>query len=152
MICGSYSLGFAGPHKSKAVDARQQTLTFSTWMKYERLREPLASWDRFVRRLVNHFGIVVVLIAVSLGIGIGGYRYFQGMEWIDAFLNAAMLLGGMGPIETKLTWGAKLFAGLYALYAGMMVLVAASILIAPVFHRFLHRLHLDEDESAESPE
>ena len=116
-------------------------------MKYERLREPIASWDRFVRRVLTHFGIAVALIVVSLGIGMGGYRYFERMEWIDAFLNAAMLLGGMGPIETKLTWGGKWFAGLYALYAGMVVLVAAGILGAPLFHRFLHRLHLDEDES-----
>jgi hypothetical protein len=119
---------------------------------YESLRKPLASWDRFVRRVLNHFGIAMAIIVVSLGIGMGGYRYFERMDWIDAFLNAAMLLGGMGPIETKLSWGGKLFAGLYALYAGMMVLVAASILIAPVFHRLLHRLHLDEDENADGPE
>ena len=121
-------------------------------MMYERLSEPLASGNRFLLRVLNHFGIVVALLAVSLGIGMGGYRYFQGMEWIDAFLNASMLLGGMGPIETKLTWGAKLFAGLYALFAGMMVLVAASILVTPVLHRFLHRFHLDDDESAKVPE
>ena len=115
-------------------------------MIYEHLREPLASWDRFVRRVLRHFGIVIVVIVVSLAVGMAGYRYFQQMEWIDAFLNAAMLLGGMGPIETKLTWGGKLFAGLYALYAGLVVLVAAGILTAPVFHRFLHRFHLEEEE------
>jgi hypothetical protein len=120
-------------------------------MKYERLREPLASWDRFVRRVLTHFGIVILVIGVSLAVGMGGYRYFQRMEWIDAFLNAAMLIGGMGPIETKLTWGGKLFAGLYALYAGLVVLVAAGILMAPLFHRFLHRLHLDEDEKRVRP-
>src|SRR4030095_10216660 len=114
---------------------------------HERLLEPVSSWDRFVRRVFTHFGIVILVIGVSLAVGMGGYRYFERMEWIDAFLNAAMLLGGMGPIETKFTWGGKLFAGLYALYAGMVVLVAAGILGAPVFHRFLHRLHLDEDES-----
>jgi hypothetical protein len=121
-------------------------------MLYERLREPLASWDRFVRRVLTHVGIATALIAVSLGVGMGGYRYFERMEWIDAFLNAAMLLGGMGPIETKFTYGGKWFAGLYALYAGMVVLVAAGILGAPVFHRFLHRLHLDEDETVDVPE
>jgi predicted membrane-bound spermidine synthase len=115
-------------------------------MMYERRHEPLASWDRFQRRVLNHFGIVVTLIGVSLGVGMAGYRYFQGMEWIDAFLNAAMLLGGMGPIETQLLWRTKLFAGLYALYAGLVVLVAAGILMAPVFHRFIHRFHLEEDE------
>jgi hypothetical protein len=115
-------------------------------MKYERLRDPLASWDRFVRRVLGHVGIGMAVIAVSLGIGMGGYRYFEGMAWIDAYLNAAMLLGGMGPIETKLTRGGKLFAGTYALFAGLVVLAAAGILMAPVYHRFLHRLHLEEDE------
>jgi len=114
-------------------------------MKYERRHEPLAPWNRFRRRLLGHFGIVVVVIGGSLGIGMAGYRYFQSMDWIDAFLNAAMLLGGMGPIETKFTWGGKLFAGLYALYAGLVVLVAAGILMAPVFHRFVHWFHLEEE-------
>jgi hypothetical protein len=120
-------------------------------MMYEHRREPLAPWDRFVHRVLNHFGIVIVVIVVSLAVGMAGYRYFQGMEWIDAFLNAAMLLGGMGPIETKLTWDGKLFAGLYALYAGLVVLVAAGILMAPAFHRFLHRFHLEEDEKRVRP-
>ena len=114
---------------------------------YEARHAPLASRRRFVRRIVNHVGIVTVVIAVSLGVGIGGYRYFEGMDWIDAYLNAAMLLGGMGPVEPKLqTVSGKLFAGVYALYAGMVVLVAAGILMAPVFHRVMHRFHLEEDE------
>jgi len=119
-------------------------------MKYERRREPLAPWNRFRRRLLGHFGIALAVIGVSLGVGMAGYRYFQRMDWIDAFLNAAMLLGGMGPIETKFTWGGKLFAGLYALYAGLVVLVAAGILMAPVFHRFIHRFHLEEDEKRDA--
>jgi hypothetical protein len=114
---------------------------------YEARHAPLASRRRFVRRLANHFGIVTVVIAVSLGVGIGGYRYFEGMDWIDAYLNAAMLLGGMGPVEPKLqTVSGKLFAGVYALSAGMVVLVAAGILMAPVFHRVMHRFHREEDE------
>ena len=115
-------------------------------MMYERRHEPLAPWDRFIHRVVNNLGIAILVIVMSLAIGMAGYRYLERMEWIDAFLNAAMLLGGMGPIETKLTWGGKLFAGLYALYAGMVVLVAAGIFMAPVFHRFIHRFHLEEDE------
>jgi hypothetical protein len=114
---------------------------------YEGRHAPLASRRRFVRRVLSHFGIVTAVIAVSLGVGMGGYRYFEGMDWIDAYLNAAMLLGGMGPVEPKLqTVSGKLFAGAYALYAGMVVLVAAGILTAPVFHRFMHRFHLEEDE------
>ena len=118
---------------------------------YEVRHAPLASRRRFIRRIVNHFGIVTAVIVVSLGVGMSGYRYFEGMDWIDAYLNAAMLLGGMGPVETKLqTVSGKLFAGVYALYAGMVVLVAAGILIAPVFLRFIHRFHLEEDEKRDA--
>jgi len=116
-------------------------------LMYEHRYAPLASRRRFVRRVVNHFGIVTAVIMVSLGVGMAGYRFFEGMDWIDAYLNAAMLLGGMGPVEPKLqTVDGKLFAGVYALYAGMVVLVAAGILMAPVFHRFVHRFHLEEEE------
>jgi hypothetical protein len=115
-------------------------------LMYEDRHAPLASRRRFVRRLVNNFGIVMAVIGGSLAIGMGGYRYFEGLDWIDAFLNAAMLLGGMGPVNPIRTTGGKLFAGLYALYAGMVVLVAAGFLMAPAFHRFLHRFHLEEDE------
>jgi len=98
--------------------------------------------------VLRHFAFSVVVIAGSLIVGIVGYRYFEGMPWIDAYLNAAMLLGGMGPVGPELrTTGGKIFAGAYALYSGMIVLVAASILIAPVFHRFIHRFHLEEDKS-----
>jgi hypothetical protein len=114
---------------------------------YETRHAPLASRRRFALRLARHFGFAMALVFVSLGVGMFGYRYFERMAWIDAYLNAAMLLGGMGPVEPQLrTTGGKLFAGLYALYAGMVVLVAASILIAPVFHRFVHRFHLEEEE------
>jgi hypothetical protein len=116
-------------------------------LMYEHRHAPLASRRRFVRRVINHFGIVTAVIMVSLGVGMAGYRFFEGMDWIDAYLNAAMLLGGMGPVEPKLqTVNGKLFAGVYALYAGMVVLVAAGILMAPVFHRFVHRFHLEEEE------
>ena len=91
--------------------------------------------------------VAMAVIAGSLVIGILGYRYIEGMRWIDAYLNAAMLLGGMGPVDPQLkTTAGKLFAGAYALYAGMVVLVAASILIAPVFHRVIHRFHLEAEQ------
>ena len=114
---------------------------------YESRHAPLATRKRFARRLAHHFAFAMTVIGASLGAGILGYRYFERMPWIDAYLNAAMLLGGMGPVDPKLqTRGGKVFAGLYALYAGMVVLVAAGILLAPAFHRFLHRFHLEEDE------
>jgi hypothetical protein len=118
---------------------------------YEARHAPLASRRRFIRRIVTHVVIVTAVIALSLGVGIGGYRYFEGMDWIDAYLNAAMLLGGMGPVGPELrTRGGKLFAGAYALYAGMVVLVAAGILMAPVFHRVMHRFHLEEEKERDA--
>jgi hypothetical protein len=75
-----------------------------------------------------------------------GYRALERLSWLDAFLNAAMLLGGMGPVNTPGTTGGKLFAGLYALYCGLVVLIVAGIILAPVAHRILHRFHLEQDE------
>jgi hypothetical protein len=119
---------------------------------YEPRHAPLATRAQFMRRVARHFGFGMAVIAGSLAIGMVGYRYFEGMEWIDAYLNAAMLLGGMGPVNPQLTTEAgKLFAGLYALYAGMVVLIVAGVLFAPVFHRFIHRYHLEEDESRRRP-
>ena len=113
---------------------------------YEVRHAPLATRAQFRRRVALHLGFAVVAIAGSLAIGIVGYRYFEGMPWIDAYLNAAMLLGGMGPVGPELrTDAGKLFAGLYALYAGMVVLVVAGILLVPVLHRVMHRFHLEED-------
>ena len=86
----------------------------------------------------------MLLIGGSLAWGMWGYWYFEKLRWLDAFLNAAMLLGGMGPVETPQTPGGKLFAGIYALYSGLVVLAAAGIIIAPVMHRFLHRFHMEE--------
>ena len=114
---------------------------------YEPRHAPLATRAQFRRRVAHNFGIGMLLIGGSLSIGIAGYRYFEGMRWIDAYLNAAMLLGGMGPVAPELhTTAGKMFAGLYALYSGMVVIAAASIILAPMFHRFVHRFHLEEEE------
>jgi hypothetical protein len=78
-----------------------------------------------------------------LFIGMLGYHASEGFSWIDAFLNASMLLGGMGPVDPVHTAGGKLFAGLYALYCGFAVLAIAGIIFAPIVHRFLHRFHLE---------
>ena len=114
---------------------------------YESRHVPLATRAQFRRRVAHHFGVAMLLIGGSLLVGMLGYRYLEGMGWIDAYLNAAMLLGGMGPMKTDLTYRAtKVFAGLYALYSGIVVIAAASIILVPVFHRFLHRFHLEEEE------
>ncbi len=91
-----------------------------------------------------HSGIVALaLIAVSLFIGMVGYRILEGLSWIDAFLNASMLLGGMGPVNMPVTSGGKLFAGMYALYCGLAVILVAGVILAPVAHRILHRFHME---------
>jgi hypothetical protein len=110
---------------------------------YEHRRQPLLSRDAFLLRVGKHLAIALVVVVGSLISGMVGYVYFEGLSWLDAFLNASMLLGGMGPIWSPATPGGKAFAGLYALYAGMVFLVVASIALAPVVHRILHRFHLD---------
>jgi hypothetical protein len=111
---------------------------------YERRKERLLPRRGFLKRFAKHVGTAVLVLASSLVVGMAGYVHFEGLSWLDAFLNAAMLLGGMGPVESPVTPGGKLFAGLYALYAGMVVLVVASIILAPVVHRVLHRFHWDD--------
>ena len=112
----------------------------------EHRHTPLAPRNLFLRRLAQNAGIALLAVGGSLVVGMWGYWYFESLTWLDSFLNAAMLLGGMGPVETPTTEGGKLFAGVYALYAGMVVLVAASILVAPVMHRYMHKFHLESRE------
>jgi hypothetical protein len=88
--------------------------------------------------------MAVALLALSLGVGMLGYGHFEGLPWIDGFLNSAMLLGGMGPVNPPLTAAGKLFAGIYALYAGLVFIVTAALVVTPILHRVLHRFHLNE--------
>lgn len=113
---------------------------------YEHRDHPLLPRLAFQRRLVRHFFVAFGFIAGSLGVGMAGYAWFEGLGWVDAFLNAAMILGGMGPVDTTLTAGGKLFAGLYALYSGLAVLVVAGIVFAPILHRLMHRFHWDAED------
>ena len=99
---------------------------------------------RFARRLATHSAAALGLLAASLAIGMAGYVAFENLSWIDAFLNASMLLGGMGPVDPPKTSAGKLFAGLYALYSGLVFIVTAAVLFAPLLHRVLHRFHVDE--------
>jgi hypothetical protein len=103
---------------------------------------PLA---RFVLRMLAHGGAVAALAAVSLAIGMAGYVGFEHLSWLDALLNAAMLLGGMGPIHDPESAGGKLFAGLYALYCGLVVIVSMGVLLTPVLHRAMHLFHWRHD-------
>ena len=116
--------------------------------QYERRGQPPVPIDHFVRRLLFHILIVVGLGGVSLLIGMTGYVVFERLSWLDAFLNASMLLGGMGPIHIPVTSSGKLFAGLYALYSGLVVLAGAGLVMAPVIHRVMHTVHWDETRSS----
>lgn len=111
--------------------------------EYEHHAQPVIPAHQFLIRLAHSGIIALALIAVSLFVGMVGYRILEGLSWIDAFLNAAMLLGGMGPVNTPVTFGGKLFAGVYALYCGLAVILAAGVILAPVAHRVLHRFHME---------
>jgi hypothetical protein len=110
---------------------------------YEHRNEPLLPRRRFVRRMWQHFLVAVALLCASLAIGMFGYHFIAGFSWIDAFLNASMLLGGMGPVGDVPTTSGKLFAGVFALYAGLVLLAASAVLLTPVLHRLMHRVHLE---------
>ena len=117
---------------------------------YEHRREPLISHAAFLRRLGSHASVALTIVAGSLAVGILGYHFLEGLEWIDALVNASMILGGMGPVNELHTVAGKIFASVYALYSGLIVLVVAGVLFAPVFHRFLHRFHLELDDDTSS--
>ncbi len=111
---------------------------------YEHRTKPLLSRRAFLGRLANHLLVAAGLIGVSLLIGVAGYHFLDHLAWLDAFLNASMILGGMGPVDPVRTAPAKMFAALYALYAGFVLLISIGIIVAPVFHRVLHRFHLEQ--------
>ncbi len=114
---------------------------------YESRSHPPLPRAHFIRRLALHVAVAAELLLGSLLIGMAGYRYFEALAWRDAFLNSAMLLGGMGPVDAPGTDGGKVFAGLYALYAGLVFIVAAGLVLVPVGHRLLHKFHWDESQA-----
>jgi hypothetical protein len=113
---------------------------------FEHKSSPLISRRAFLSRLALALLIACGLIAVSLAAGIWGYRHFEGMNTLDAFVNASMLLSGMGPLSSLQTSGGKIFAGLYALYSGFVALIAVGMVAAPLVHRHLHKFHLDDGD------
>ena len=113
---------------------------------YERRHQPLMPRGAFYMRLMGHLLGALVLVAGALGVGVLGYHFLAGFSWIDSQLTASMILAGMGPVNLLLSNSAKIFASVYALFAGVIFLVTAGVLFAPLFHRFLHRFHLELDE------
>lgn len=108
---------------------------------YEHHKQPLLPFSHFVVRLVKSFFTALGFIAFSLLLGAVGYHYTEGLSWLDATLNASMILGGMGPVDVLRTSAGKIFASFYALYSGIAFLTTAAILLAPIIHRFLHKFH-----------
>lgn len=111
---------------------------------YEHRKQQVVPLGTFLRRMLVHAGMAVLVMGGSLIVGIIGYHQLAHMSWVDSFLNAAMILGGMGPIGDLPNDTAKLFAGCYALYAGVVFIAVAGIVIAPVAHRVLHKMHLGD--------
>jgi len=112
---------------------------------YETRKQPLLRPRDFLRRVLGHLAAACVLLLASVAIGMAGYMHFERLSALDAFLDTAMLLGGMGPVHIPVTDDGKLFAGFFALYAGIVFIATAALLLGPVAHRVLHRFHLDKD-------
>lgn len=112
---------------------------------FEHRAQPLLSRPQFYRRLARSFSVGMVLILASLAIGMLGYHTLAELSWSDAFLNASMILSGMGPVAELHTRTAKIFAGCYAIYSGIALISTAAVIFAPLIHRILHRFHLAED-------
>jgi hypothetical protein len=112
---------------------------------FEHRTEPLLPVHRFFWRAVGFLGLSAAVIALALGIGVFGYHYLGGLPWIDALVNASMILGGMGPVDPITSHAGKLFASAYALFSGLLFIGAASLVLTPFVHRIMHKLHLQED-------
>lgn len=111
--------------------------------KLEHHQQKLATKRTFFYRIILCLLLSVIITFISLSIGTFGYHYFESLSWVDSLLNASMILGGMGPVTILQTTNGKIFASFYALFSGVIFLVSVSIMMAPVFHRFLHHFHLD---------
>jgi len=113
---------------------------------YENSKEQLVPRRIFIKRIIRSFALGLAVVCISLFMGMCGYHYLENLNWLDAYLNASMILSGMGPVDTLKTSAGKFFAGSYALFSGIIFLVIIGIIFAPLFHRFFHKLHLEESK------
>jgi hypothetical protein len=118
---------------------------------YERYDQPMITRRAFVVRIVKHFVLTLGILVVWLAVGVAGYAWLANLEPVDAFLNAAMIAGGMGPVDILTNDAAKVFAGIYAILSGVVIIGAAGIVLAPVLHRVLHALNLDDTDGDGQP-
>src|SRR4051812_41464463 len=114
-----------------------------TFDRFEHRSEPLISRCRFFIRIAHGLGVAGVVVGVSLLVGMCGYHWIAGFAWVDALLNASMILGGMGPVSDLPSNAAKIFASMYALYSGLVLIAVTGILLSPIMHRVLHNFHLE---------
>jgi hypothetical protein len=117
-------------------------------LRYENSRQPLLARNIYLRRLVYTGLITISILAIWVIIGMIGYHFLDDLPWIDAFVNTGMLVGGMGPINILTNPPAKIFAGFYAILSGVLFLSAFAVMMAPIFHRFIHKFHLETDEKS----
>ena len=110
---------------------------------FEHKSQPIVPLGVFLLRLLRNALLASIVVAAALSAGMFGYHFTEGLAWLDAFLNASMILGGMGPVNDLHSTAGKIFAGCYALFSGLVFIVVAGILFAPILHRFLHRFHLE---------
>lgn len=113
---------------------------------FEHSKTRLASQKVFTHRLLKFTFISISIFTFSLAMGIFGYHYLAHLTWVDSFLNASMILGGMGPVDILMTKEAKIFAGMYSLFSGVAFLSSMALFLTPILHRFMHKFHLDIDE------
>ncbi len=111
--------------------------------RFEHLRQPVILRRKFLVRMFIAVGLWMILTIVGLAIGIAGYAEFEGMSFVDAYVNAAMILSGMGPMGELKTTAGKIFAGSYAILSGLIIVIATGFVLAPIFHRVLHRFHVE---------
>lgn len=126
--------------------AKQSRKSKTSWLRYERRHDQLAPRSVFIKRLVMALVLALGLILVALMIGIAGYHFIAGFNWIDSLLEAAMILGGMGPIKELPTDTAKVFASVYALFSGIIFIGVMGLILSPVVHRIMHKFHVDEKD------
>ncbi len=113
---------------------------------FERKHQEVAPVTVFIGRLALCFGTALLLILIALFIGIAGYHWIAGLSWIDSLLNASMILGGMGPVNSLTGTGAKVFASAYALFSGLMFIAVMGVVFSPLLHRMLHKFHIDDED------
>ena len=135
---------FSGPFR--ILQPRSPSMPVPSITHFEHRRHKVISSRRFIRRMFLAIGLWFALTAAGLAIGIAGYAGFEGMSLVDAYVNAAMILSGMGPIGELKTTAGKIFAGSYAIFSGLVIVIATGFVLAPIFHRVLHRFHVETDQ------